>query len=224
MFGAVAAPAAAATPTPTEQCAAIATQRELPDWSCLDGTVTYRVVDETTTNTGRIISTSASGEVWAQEQLVATPLSARIGSRVGASPLQVLSNYSAKSANTVVYGDGSQTIGTFDLSLKTNLNGGQPWFWVTFFKLSGPNVTIHSTVNCVWDKLFDGTCGHFPVETVYAGNYSSNRILGTKVPSAGMYFSTLTGNYTPDGYGNHAFPTLRNDSWVCTTRSLCQYP
>lgn len=59
--------------------------------------------------------------------------------------------------------------------------------------------------------------------SVYVGNYRSHLVYGNRVPSAGTYFSTLTGNFTPDGYPSMASATLRPLSSWCSSVSSCSF-
>ena len=77
----------------------------------------------------------------------------------------------------------------------------------------------------VHDKLFDGTCGHYPVGSVYVGNYRSGLIYGDPIGKySGTFFSTLTGVFTPDGAPLLKMPTLQTRKFTCPTTGNCKFP
>ncbi len=234
--------AAPVAPTPLQRCTDAAVQRGELLWTCVGGTLTYLAPVKALAPASEPARVTAAEGVpeWKTEVIAAdrqqrTPASSAAVSPMGSGDewdtwcetgtvcTRPISAYISETKGNGAYGDQNGAIGSFDLILRTNLSGGQPRYNVGINQDSGPLLTVNSTINCVWDKLFDGTCGHFAVPQVYVGNYRSNLIYGTRVPSSGTYFSTLTGNFTPDGRANMAFAALQTAKFNCSSVTVCSF-
>ena len=120
-----------------------------------------------------------------------------------------ISDYISKTKGNAAYGNQNGVIGTFDVVLRTNLNGRQPRYTVKYIRDTGPTLTIKGTVNCVKDQVFDGTCGHYSVGTrTVSSKYTSGLINADRIANdkPDNYFSTITGTLTAKGYSNISGP------------------
>lgn len=232
---------AASGPTALERCTTAALERGATLWTCVGGTLTYLPAARLDSAGERVeSSTPKEGSEWTTEVIATDRRPSTLLGGTGVMPLgngdawdtwceagsicsRKITSYISETKGNGAYGNQNGAIGAFDLILRTNLNGGQPQYTVGINHDSGPLLRVYATVNCVWDKLFDGTCGHFPISEVYVGNYRSPVIYGNRVPSSGTYFSTLTGTFTPDGYGNMRFATLQTEKFRCSTASNCTF-
>lgn len=234
-------PSVARAATPVERCVAEADRQNYDTWTCLGGTVTYldtkpETQRDSIAERGDSNESSADQAGWVTRVVAPNAETTSTSSNDAVSVMsddwdswcetgsichRRVSSYISETKGNGAYGDQNGAIGSFDLILKTNLNGRQPRYNVGLLKDTGPNLSVDSQVNCVKDQTFDGTCGQFDVPTVYIGTYRSGLIYGNRIAdnAPDNYFSTLTGNFTPDGYGTRSFATLRSQDFICPSGS-----
>lgn len=180
---------------PVHQCSAYARATIKASWFCLEGTLRAQEVGE------QIIARS-----------------------VGVTPLNVTSSYTAQTTKSATYGIGSSAIGTFQVKLKTSLNGRSARWQVIVTKTSGPKFTLRRLfINCREEQPGpDSNCGVHAADNgngvVQAGPsaWTGPWVQGNYLSDSNPYHADLAGYVEPSGYSaSIAMENLRSDTFYC---------
>jgi hypothetical protein len=133
------------------------------------------------------------------------------------------SSYIEEVKGNAAYGNSSGAIGSFDVILRTNLNGRQARWNLYLIWDSGPNLNfLDDYVSCIQIVVFwpDISCGHH-----YAGNvpilgphgyrYNSPTIYGNWLANAADYKGEVTSLFVPDGYPAYGIQPLDSLAFTC---------
>lgn len=215
-----------------DSCANEALSHGYAQWACFGDTLNYvagaarsespitperwstRLIEDshTASTSGAATTLSSTDDTWCE---------------YGSVCHSTMSDYASKAKGNAAYGDANGVIGTFDVVLRTTLNGRQPRYTVSFYHDSGPTVVITSQVNCVKDQTFDASCGHFSVGKRTVSDYwNSGLIYGNRIADnlPDNYFSTITGSFTASGR-SYQLGTLRSVDFICPSGSGgCTFP
>jgi len=215
-------------------CEAYAAAHNIDSWVCWGGLLTY-------TENGQ-----------ADGQAARTPITIRVAEdavvqETGAEPTNydtyceytsICTGYShdyiSWTKGNASYGNSNGGIGSFDVVLRTSLNGRQPQWRTMWYHDSGPALGMQNMfINCREDNTGpDSNCGVFGADNgdgtfyVGTGHYSSPTIYGNRLNDSNDYYATVSGYFHPAGYGTFAMSALRSAQFNCYGGSTapCYFP
>lgn len=222
--------------TPEQLCVDAATDRSLDVWTCMGGTLSYfgesESGDVTTVNEtvapNEVISTSSTRNSVA-------PMAAFDGDDTwceGGSTVctSITNNYAGKAKGNVVWGNSNGVNGSFDLVLRTNLNGRQSQAQAKIFRDSGADLRFTNlSIECshagnafgCGSSFADREDGLVNVTTSWSGPI----VFGNRLNQSGTYNDKLTGRVTPTGAPVLPLPTLSGPQFKCPSGSgRCAFP
>jgi hypothetical protein len=145
------------------------------------------------------------------------------------------SAYISWTKGNAIYGDSHGGIGSFDVIIRTNLNGRQMQWHTQFFRDSGPSIAFQKVfINCFEDNgllwldsncgvhAADGAAGNFSV--VAGVGYKSGTIYGNKLVNSNDYYATIGGYFTPAGYTRYVMNDLKAAHANCFGSDNCYFP
>lgn len=145
-----------------------------------------------------------------------------------------ISSYISETKGNAAYGDSRGAIGSFDVILRTNLNGRQPQWRVYWYHDTGPALSFRSAyLNCRKDiaNLPDTNCGVFAVDNSDAAFYLGTgnittppTIYGNRLVESDEYYSQVDAYFTPTGYPQYTMGRLRSANFNCYGTSNCYFP
>lgn len=233
MTSLLAAPAQASTGSApdSDSCVSLAVQRNLDAWVCLGQTLTY-------TDGGKVkresLPAAASDAPLAISPMAITPEPTNYDTYCDYGRdtcTGYASRYISWTKGNALYGNSNGAIGSFDVVLRTNLNGRQPRYTTRFFHDSGPGLSFSGTIiNCREDNTGpDSNCGNFGAfsgsssYTLGTGNFASSTIYGNRLNDSNDYFSTIAGYFTPTGYPRFTMSELRSGQMNCFGSDNCYF-
>lgn len=228
---AFAGPASSADSLPTpDACVNEGLSRAPKWWICVGSQLSYPGMGAST-GQPEIVTETVSGEaILGAERLQGDPDS-------WCEPYGLChdyySRYTADTKANIWWGRGGELGGTFDMILRTNLNGRQPQWRLTLKRDSGPSINFSGMrFNCKKDISFrpDTSCGtrfadddgSFRMTTWWFGKY----VYGNRLEDSDEYYTTITGTMKADG-GWPAIgmnPALRSMNFNCYGTDKCYFP
>lgn len=236
----VAGSAATAVAEPAKQPAAVDSTTEALA-PCIETALKSGAQAWTCTPKGLTITTDAAGKAPAE---AFTPLAPAVPARVegpvgtlddydgwcenGSICHRTISDYIGETKGNAAYGNQSGVIGTFDVVLRTNLNGRQAQWRVTLIRDSGPLLQFSNVqVNC-WEEINlwpDTSCGvHGAGAPNVQSRWDSNTIYGNRLNNSNEYYGAVNGSFTPSGYPGYTMGTLEGAYFNCYGGDNCYYP
>jgi len=132
------------------------------------------------------------------------------------------------------YGNSSGGIGSFDIVLRTNLNGRQMRWRTEFWHDSGPALRFENVfIYCREDNTGpDSNCGSHGADGgdgdfyIGTGSYRSGFINGNRLNDSNDYYATISGYFFPSGYPRYIITTVRSAQVNCYGGSddYCYFP
>ncbi|WP_434739376.1 hypothetical protein [Micromonospora sp. SH-82] len=142
-----------------------------------------------------------------------------------------INNYAAETKGNAAYGNTSGVIGSYDVVLRTNLNGRQAQWRATLIWDSGPTLDFNDTyVNCYEERnnLPDANCGdHYvggPVIGPSGWRWDSGTVYGNRLVNSNEYYADVNTLFTPSGYPTYIAAPLRSQQFNCYGTSNCVFP
>lgn len=245
VIGLAAAPSSAATQGEfSDECVTEATSRSLDQWLCLGGALYYPAE---TVKDGKKEKVTKREQVTPLREVVAQDLRGKPSPRAddydtwcenGTICRRIISDYKSETKGNAAYGNSDGVIGTFDVILKTTLNGASGKWQGIFDWDSGPEVTFNQAhIECrnVINAWPDSSCGAWPVDGEdgngsFAISESDQRdtgpvIQGNKLEDAGEYFGKVQSYFTPDGHPENVMAELADNHFQCYgPNSNCDFP
>ena len=140
-----------------------------------------------------------------------------------------------ESKGNAAWGDQSGVRGTFDVALRTNLNGRSARWTVYLTVDSGPNILINEQwVNCYEDLNYwlDNNCGQHRVKaqggvTSWTINYSvfkSPLLYGNRLENSNKYYGQTSGRFAPSGFQTLVMSPLKSAEFECWGTGNCVFP
>ncbi|SCL15009.1 hypothetical protein [Micromonospora inyonensis] len=139
----------------------------------------------------------------------------------------------SETKGNAAYGNQSGVIGTYDLVIRTNMNGRYANHGLALIWDSGPSLDFNDVyVRCREDRnnLPDNNCGdHYaggPLISAGTWRWNSGTVLGNKLNNANPYFAEVTANFIPTGYPFYIAAPLRTMKWTCPSNlaNPCYFP
>ncbi|MET9228508.1 hypothetical protein [Lentzea sp. NPDC003310] len=140
---------------------------------------------------------------------------------------RVINDYIAETKGNAAYGNQEGVIGTFDVVLRTVLNGRQAQWRVALIRDSGPLLQFTSVQVTCWEEvnlLPDNSCGvHGAGAPTVQGRWDSNTLYGNKLASSNEYYGAVNGEFTPAGHPGFTMGTLEGEYFNCYGEDNCYY-
>jgi hypothetical protein len=141
---------------------------------------------------------------------------------------RTVSNYIGETKGNATYGNSNGVIGTFDVVLRTNLNGRQAQWKVSLIRDTGPSLQFFNVqVNC-WEEinlLPDNSCVvHGAGAPFVSGRWNSSTLFGNRLANSNEYYGAVNGGFTPSGYPAYPLGTLEGAYFNCYGNDNCYYP
>jgi hypothetical protein len=142
-----------------------------------------------------------------------------------------LSAYIAETKGNTAYGNSQGVIGTYDVILRTNLNGRQAQWKVSLIWDSGPTLDFNDTyVNCYEENnnFPDSNCGdHYiggPVIGPSGWRWNSGTVYGNRLNDSNNYYAAVNTLFTPSGYPTYIAAPLDSQQFDCYGTANCTFP
>ena len=141
--------------------------------------------------------------------------------------------YASETKGNVAYGDSDEVIGSYDHIIRTNLNGRQAQWNVTYIHDSGPVLNYPRAEVLCWEQVSgfpDSNCGvHYAGApfTVSSTNrrFNSPTIYGERLEDSSTYYGISQGQVVPQGTGyQFAVPHLETKRFNCFGTDRCFFP
>ncbi|GAB3901847.1 hypothetical protein GCM10029964_091260 [Kibdelosporangium lantanae] len=131
------------------------------------------------------------------------------------------------------WGDQSGVRGSFDIIIRTNLNGRQPRWTSALIWDSGEAVWVGgATIEC-WEEISlwpDNSCGYFEypeTRAISPGNarLDSGLIYGNYLVNSNDYYSSFVGYFNPDSDPDFeiSIPPLESTYYNCPRNDICMF-
>lgn len=215
----------------TKDCVQVALARKVSNWTCLGSALVTKSGTEKipTSSPNDTVSTAAlpnpdDYDTWCEN---GSTCHRKIYSLPG-SPA-----YSSETKGNAAYGDVTGVINTYDVIIRTNLNGRQPQWRLTYIHDSGPTLTfVRSEMYCreVVGLFFDSVCGiHFAGAPFIIGplsrRWDSGLIYGNRLTNSATYYGHNEGQIQPVGnYPPYVIPHLETLRFNCFGTDRCYFP
>lgn len=142
-----------------------------------------------------------------------------------------VSTYIEETKGNAAYGDLRGVIGTFDVVLRTNLNGRQAQWRVSLIWDSGPGLSFDPVGVLCYEEinnLPDNNCGVHPAGTarIHGGSWrwDSSTIYGNRLNNSNEYYGTATGSFRADGYSLvFTMGALESSYFYCYGTARCRF-
>jgi hypothetical protein len=194
----------------------------------------------TCTPTGLTIAMDAAGNPSGAFTPIAAAVPARVEGPVGTLDdydtwcengsicHRTIGDYTGETKGNAAYGNSQGVIGTFDVVLRTNLNGRQAQWKVTLIRDSGPTLQFSNVrVNC-WEEIAawpDNSCGtHTAGSPFVSGRWNSGLVYGNRLANSNEYYGAINGSFTPTGRPAYTMGTLESRYFNCYGTGNCYFP
>ncbi len=142
-----------------------------------------------------------------------------------------ISFYIEETKGNAAYGNAAGVIGTFDVILRTSLNGRQPQFRISLIWDQGP--TLHFggvAASCfeVVDNWPDSHCGTegAGAPTIGPGGWrwNSDTLFGNRLNDNSDYYGAVNGDFRAEGYNiPFAIGQLESTRFFCAPNTNCRF-
>jgi hypothetical protein len=141
---------------------------------------------------------------------------------------QKVSSYIAWTKGNAAYGDADGAIGSWDNTIRVNLNGRSPRYTLTEVLDSGPTLYLDLTLDCREVPAPYSWCGNSVREaTISAASrtWSSGLINGSPLSDATSYRALVGGHFTAAGESlTWTIGQLGSMAWNCPASGNCTFP
>lgn len=143
-----------------------------------------------------------------------------------------INSYASETKGNAAYGNSSGVIGTYDVIIRTNLNGRQANHGLALIWDSGPGLDFNDVyARCREDRnnYPDANCGdHYAGGPLISAGYfrwNSATLYGNRLVNANPYYADVTANFIPTGYPTYIAAPLRSMKWNCPSGTAnCIFP
>ncbi|GIJ28301.1 hypothetical protein Vqi01_34630 [Micromonospora qiuiae] len=212
-------------------CITLATQQHAAQWVCTADGLTVTALTPSGQFTSTFTPVTPAPTAAAVQDFGTLADDYDTWCETGSVCRRTLSDYLAETKGNAAYGNTSGVIGTYDVILRTNLNGRQGQWRVSLIWDSGPTLSFSNTrVNCREDQVGpDADCGQHPVGGAVVGpstkRWDSSIVYGNRLVDANDYFATVNTTFTPSGYPAYTAAELRSQSFNCPSGDRnCVFP
>lgn len=139
--------------------------------------------------------------------------------------------YRAETVGNAVYGNQNGVIGTYQVVMRSNLNGRSGQWTVSLYIESGPSLSFTDVrVQCNEIEFIPLICGDhdLPDATLTLGTASFkknfNTIYGNYLANDGQYTAKFLTKFTPAGYSTYTAGPLTMSPFTCHPKAInCNY-
>lgn len=215
---------------PLDACVQAATERRIDNWTCVGGMLYF-------SDPAQVSSAEPRAERIAPDIGSATMQTSAVAA-VGSEPdydtwcengsvcTTEISDWLSATNGNAAYGNSSGVTGTFDIVLRTNLNGRSARWSVRAYHDSGPALTFsNARVTCI--QVGFAQCGsHYAdngdgVFSIGTGNYRGPTIQGNYLANRATYRGVL--QYSFQGTGTQPYVAAPLNGQVFDCRSTSSY-
>jgi hypothetical protein len=230
----------------TAACAAAATDRDLKAWTCMGPQLTY----ETTTPSKKMANGKKRAKKVVHTELVKSALRASRAQAAAAAAdpgddgwcengskcTSRISKYISHTKGNAAYGDSDGVIGSFDVNLRSNLNGRSPRVRGQFDYDSGPRIVFHNTqIQVIEDQLgpnpvaraeyVDGPDGNGSFAIGPNDEVDRGPLINFKpLADANDYWNQIKGRFEVPNRMDFTLGTLKSAKYHCQTGEECYFP
>ena len=217
-----------------QDCVDYAVQHTLDHWVCTGKGVTYESKDSSgktqqhyTAITQRRLVTSSRGAVINASDYDSWCETAPVCHRK-------VGNYVEEVKGNAAYGNQNGVIGTFDIVIRSNLNGRQVQWRVAYIWDSGPSIKFEYPQISCWDRNPIGVwygCGSYVVTNgstapkVSSGSWrwDSRRLDSARLEQDDTYHGAHDTYFAPSGYPRYAAAILNTGDFNCFSNGTCKF-
>lgn len=140
-----------------------------------------------------------------------------------------ISSYISETKGNLVYGNQTGSLGSFDVIMRTNLNGRQARWTGTFIRDTGGTVAFSSAhFACTQAWTFDKTCGNHNLDNgdgafTLSNSYVGPLVYGNKLVESDEYFGETKANFRASSI-NFVTSPLRSAQFKCYGSDNCYFP
>lgn len=140
-----------------------------------------------------------------------------------------INGYISETKGNAAYGNQYGTIGSYDIVLRTNLNGRQANSSLAFIWDSGPSLSFFNTdIRCKEYSNPALNCGWHDAPSMWVGpskyRADSGLIYGNRLNNSNMYVNFAHTYFTPTGYNYYIAAPLETLDFACWGTGNCYFP
>lgn len=149
---------------------------------------------------------------------------------------RILSDFIEETKGNLVYGvisdSGVEVIGTFDVIIRTNLNGRQAQWRQTYIWDGGPGVFLDEVFANCWEVIDlwpDLSCGNHSGGggriTSSSWRWETGTIFGNRLVNSALYYGAAEGRFNSDFNPTLEFviPPLETNRFDCPGTEICRF-
>lgn len=143
---------------------------------------------------------------------------------------RLISDYISETKGNAAYGDAKGAVGSYDVIIKTELNGRQANTTITTIWDSGPSLAFSSTrTQCLQHSAIPKICQNhsYPNATISTTSYKKKygKVWGHLLVNAGKYNYKFLTSFTPAGRPKYTAASLSTALLTCPKgKGGCYYP
>jgi hypothetical protein len=142
-----------------------------------------------------------------------------------------INTYAEETKGNAAYGDLTGVIGTFDVILRTNLNGRQAQWKLSLIWDSGPGLSFEDSGVSCYEEINnwpDTNCGnHFagtPRISSAGWRWDSGTLYGNRLANSNEYYGAANGDFKADGYQQYfIMGALESSYFYCYGSDPCRF-
>lgn len=183
---------------PTKTCVDTAHERNLAAWACMGSDlITKGKVEHLGKDNKQmrpVVSTdkAAPTDEWCEPYGLCT---------------RVINDYTSETKANIWYGYGDQNVGTYDATLRNNLNGRQARLTTSLQLDGGPSLYFPSVTTQCWEEIAfwpDTDCGSKTMGGAFLpsefSSWSDGPTGGNRLENSNEYYHSLGATFRPTGY------------------------
>lgn len=142
---------------------------------------------------------------------------------------RTITSYISETKGNAAYGNQNGVIGSYDIILRTNLNGRQANSRLSFIWDSGPSLSFFNTgIRCYEYAVPGINCGWHDIPAMWVGptkyRSDSGTIYGNRLNNSNVYVNFAHTYFTPTGYNPYVAAQLESLDFNCFGTGNCYFP
>lgn len=216
-------------------CVSYAVKHALEQWVCTGSGVTYESKDASGKTRQRFVAIVQSRPRLSQGVTIKASDDYDSWCEYSGVCHRKISNYIEEVKGNAAYGNQNGAIGSFDIVVRTNLNGRQAQWRVTYIWDSGPSIKFeHPQISC-WDKepitgVWYG-CGSYvvsngstaPKVSPSSWRWNSSWLYSARLERDDTYHGAHDTYFVPSGYPRYAASVLNTGDFNCFSNGTCKF-
>ncbi|MHA6797974.1 hypothetical protein [Bounagaea algeriensis] len=204
---------------PTKMCVDTAHERNLDAWACMgsdlivNGKVEHLAEDKKPMRPEVSTDQATPTQEWCEPVGLCT---------------RIINDYTSETKANIWYGYGDENVGTYDATLRNNLNGRQPRLTTSLQLDGGPPLYFPDITTQCWEEITwwpDAECGSNTMGGAYLpGEFSTWRdgpTGGERLENSNEYYHGLSATFRPTGYPVQSGTLFETPYFYCWGEDPC---